>query len=130
MGPSRPPIRLAQNYNLKAPTASLRITAPSRLSPGGRSDYAMTLRRMTRLRVGCALHTASTAPGPIHPAPRQRHTRAAAFLRLMDLGSLFLVGREGMNLRLPRRDGSLGFVVLERCAGACMEVGPTWPGAG
>ncbi len=54
----------------------------------------MTLRRMARRRVGCARHTASTAPGPAAPAPLRRHARADACRGLPAFASLSMAGSE------------------------------------
>ena len=85
-----------------SPCARRQPCGPGRPAPGhgavttsplrGRSDSAMTRRRMARRRVGCALHPASTAPGPAAPAPLRRHARADAFRGLPACASLSMAG--------------------------------------
>ena len=98
-----------------SPCARRQPCGPGRPAPGhgavttsplrGRSDCAMTLRRMARRRVGCALHTASTAPGPAAPAPLRRHARADAFRGLPAFASLSMAGSGSRHRRARDRPG-------------------------
>ncbi len=95
-----------------SPCARRQLCGPGRPAPGhgavttrplrGRSDSAMTRRRMARRRVGCALHPASTAPGPAAPAPLRRHARADTFRGLPAFASLSMAG-SGRQLRKDAR---------------------------